>query len=74
MNHQFRMPMYLSHAEIVQRQNIRSMAWDMYYSGIMSMSLHPGTTRDRPTHRTPEEAAEIADAMIRERDKRFPMQ
>jgi hypothetical protein len=50
---------------------LRMIAWDMYYSGIMSMSLHPGTTRDKAIVRTPEEAALIADAMLKERDNRF---
>jgi len=55
----------------IEDLRLRAIAWDMYFSGIMSISLHPGTTRDKGTPRTPEEAALIADAMLQERDKRF---
>ena len=55
-----------------QFEAVRRIAWDAYFSGAMSMSLHPGTTRDRAIPRTVQECADIADDMLAERDKRFP--
>lgn len=50
---------------------MRCAAWDMYVSGIMSMSLHPGTTRDKARPMTIEEVASMADRLLQERDRRF---
>jgi hypothetical protein len=50
---------------------LRASAWDMYASAALSMSLHPGTTRDKATPRTAEEIAKIADELLAERDRRY---
>jgi hypothetical protein len=52
-------------------EQMRRIAWDMYASSVLGMSLHPGTTRDAARPMTVEQICELADRMLRQRDQRF---
>ena len=48
------------------------IVFDMYYSGLMAMNLHPGTTRDPPSRKNVHEVAEIALMMLEVRRSLLP--
>ena len=54
----------------------RILAWDCYFAGAMSISLHPGSGKDigfgMAHQRSVKECAAIADEMLLESDLRFP--
>ncbi len=45
------------------------MAWDMYFAGLVSMTLHPGFNKPNTPKPTIEECAEIADEMLKYRPR-----
>jgi hypothetical protein len=49
----------------------RLLAWDTYFCGVMTMNMHPGTTRDGAQRMSIAECASKADEMLAERDRRF---
>ena len=51
--------------------DVRSVAWDIYFASVNSMSYHPGATRDGAVPKSVKECAAIADEMLKERDMRF---
>lgn len=46
-------------------------AFDMYFSALMSMNNHPGTTQGRAQKLSTSDVAKIADEMMQERAKRI---
>lgn len=60
---------------MIEVDSMRCLAWDAYFAGVASISLHPGAGKDRGYGAAPQrsvtDCALIADAMLAERDKRF---
>jgi hypothetical protein len=48
----------------------RRLAWDCYFAGVLSISMHPKAGHEGA--RSVEECAAIADRMLEERELRFP--
>lgn len=44
--------------------------WDIYFSGLVSMAVHPGYNREGTKPLTLKDCGIIADEMIKERNKR----
>jgi len=44
--------------------------WDLYFAGLVAMSLHPGFSRPDTEEITIQDCADIADEMMKEREKR----
>jgi hypothetical protein len=51
-------------------QTMRRQAWVTFFTGLVSMNEHPGTTRDLARHRPLEECAALADQMLKMHDTR----
>lgn len=43
--------------------------WDVYFCGLVSMTLHPGFNKPDTPNLTVEECAKLADAMLEEREQ-----
>lgn len=52
-------------------QTLRASAWDTYVACLLGFSHHPGARRDGQVPMALNEIYETADAVLRERDKRF---
>jgi len=44
--------------------------WDLYFAAIVGMAIHPGFNRDNATKLSISECANLADDMLKEREKR----
>lgn len=49
----------------------RRVAWDCYAASLLGLNNHPGQTKGDARRMTLEEIADMADAMLEIRDRRF---
>ena len=56
--------------EMTERE---ATAWDVYFSGIVSLNQHPGTGRGESVKLTLEECADLADEMLMVRRQRIKL-
>ncbi len=45
--------------------------WDIYFCGLVSMTMHPGFEKENTHRPTLEELAKVADAMLLERERKW---
>lgn len=47
-------------------------AWDLYFTGLVGWTYHPGYLKDENKRPTLDELADIADEMLKVRNERCP--
>jgi len=47
--------------------------WDMYFTGLVSMALHPGYLRDNATKKELNELGDLATKMLMVREEKCPL-
>ena len=48
----------------------KQVSWDVFFASVVSITLHPGYTKEGMVKPTIEDCAKMADAMMLEREKR----
>jgi len=47
--------------------------WDMYFTGLVSMALHPGYLKPDTNKKTLDELADLANEMLKVRREKCPL-
>jgi len=47
--------------------------WDMYFTGLVSMALHPGYLRENANKKELNELADLATKMLKVREEKCPL-